>query len=261
MFKHFGSSPAEVIRRLPENAKSKGLIAARIFVWSGCAGEPSDPFVSVTQPPSLVGLHPIAKATSRAVKCMNKLMKSKLMKNKMWIGGTILLLAVTSALGAENMNHDQVLHHDRADFYHANELSMDVFGMASLWESTIDHLSAARVQHQTQFGAGLGLNYFLTRNFGIGADVYAEYTTGAFIDSASVNLILRLPLGHSGFAPYAFGGGGRQFDLTEAWFGQIGAGMEYRFTHHVGAFLDARWVLPGETKGYGVARLGFRFSF
>jgi hypothetical protein len=192
---------------------------------------------------------------------MNKLMKSKLMKNKMYIGGTILMLAATSALRAENMFTEQIPPPDRVDFYRANELSMDMFGMASLWESTVDRLSAARVQHQTQFGAGLGLNYFITRNFGIGADVYAEDTTGAFIDSASVNLILRLPLGHTGFAPYAFGGGGRQFDLAKVWFGQIGAGMEYRFTRHVGAFLDARWVLPGETKCYGVARLGFRFSF
>ena len=94
-----------------------------------------------------------------------------------------------------------------------------------------------------------------------GYTAYTENTTGAFIDSASVNLILRLPLGHSGFAPYAFGGGGRQFDLAEVWFGQIGVGMEYRFTRHVGAFLDARWVLPGETESYGVARLGMRFTF
>jgi hypothetical protein len=192
---------------------------------------------------------------------MNKLMKSKLMKNKMYIGGTILLLAATSALGAENLNTEQIPPPDRVDFYHANELSLDAFGMASLWESTVDHLSAARVQHQTQFGAGLGLNYFVTRNFGIGADAYAQDTTGVFVDSASVNLILRLPLGHSGFAPYAFGGGGRQFDLAKVWFGQIGAGMEYRFTRHVGAFVDARWVLPGETKSYGVARLGVRFAF
>jgi hypothetical protein len=192
---------------------------------------------------------------------MNKIMKSKLMKNKMYIGGTILLLAATSAVRAENMNTEPMPLPDRVDFYHANELSLDVFGMASLWDSTVDHLSAARVQHQTQFGAGLGLNYFITRNFGIGADAYAQDTTGVFVDSASVNLILRLPLGHSGFAPYAFGGGGRRFESDDVWFGQLGAGLEYRFTRHMGAFLDARWVLPGETKSYGVARLGMRFTF
>jgi hypothetical protein len=74
-------------------------------------------------------------------------------------------------------------------------------------------------------------------------------------------LILRLPLGQSGFAPYIFGGGGHQFDAVKLWFGQAGAGMEYRFTRHVGVFLDARTVWPNETKFYGVARAGMRFSF
>jgi hypothetical protein len=44
-------------------------------------------------------------------------------------------------------------------------------------------------------------------------------------------------------------------------FGQAGAGMEYRFTPHVGVFLDARAVWPNETKYYGVARAGLRFAF
>jgi hypothetical protein len=192
---------------------------------------------------------------------MNKLIKSKLMKNKMYIGGTILLLAAISARGTENMNPEPIPHRDSVDFYYAHELSLDVFGMASLWESNIENQSAAPDRQHTQFGAGMGLNYFVTRNFGIGADAYAENTTGTFVDSASVNLILRLPLGHSGFAPYAFGGGGRLFELDDVWFGQLGAGLEYRFTRHMGAFLDARWVLPGETTSYGVARLGARFNF
>jgi hypothetical protein len=45
------------------------------------------------------------------------------------------------------------------------------------------------------------------------------------------------------------------------WFGQAGGGMEYRFTPHVGVFIDARGVLPNETKLYGVARVGMRFAF
>jgi len=49
--------------------------------------------------------------------------------------------------------------------------------------------------------------------------------------------------------------------LSDAWFAQFGGGIEYRFTRHMGAFLDARWVLPGETQYYGVARLGVRFAF
>jgi hypothetical protein len=177
------------------------------------------------------------------------------MKNKILAGGTILMLAATSALGAETVSNNQ------GDYYRSSELSVDAFGTGSLGEYTLDHLSSARVRENIRFGVGAGANFFLTRNIGIGADAYSENTTGAFIDSASASLILRLPLGQSGFAPYAFGGGGHQFDMAQMWFGQAGAGMEYRFTPHVGVFIDARGVLPNETKLYGVGRVGLRFAF
>ena len=171
------------------------------------------------------------------------------------------MLAATSALGEDNMGNDQDANSNPGDLYRSSELSVDVFGTASLGEYTIDNPSASRVKHNTRMGAGAGVNCFFSRYVGVGVDGYSENTTGAFIDSTSGNLILRLPLGQSGFAPYAFGGGGHQFDLARASFGQVGAGMEYRFTPNVGAFLDARWVVPDKTKNYGVGRLGLRFAF
>ena len=165
------------------------------------------------------------------------------------------MLAATSAWGAGTVSNNQ------GDYYQSSELSVDAFGTGSLGEYTLAHLSSDNVRHNVRFGVGAGINYFITRNIGIGADAYSQNTTGAFIDSASASLILRLPLGQSGFAPYAFGGGGHQFDMAQMWFGQFGAGMEYRFTPHVGVFLDARGVLPNETKYYGVARVGLRFAF
>jgi hypothetical protein len=169
--------------------------------------------------------------------------------------------ATTTASETETMTKDNGPHYDQPDYYRANELSVDAFGTASLGQYTIENWSGSRVQQNTQFGAGAGLNYFITRNFGIGAEAYSENTTGAFIDSASANLILRLPLGQSGFAPYLFAGGGHQFDMVKTSFGQAGLGIEYRFTPHVGVFLDARGVVPSETTYYGVARLGLRFAF
>jgi hypothetical protein len=159
------------------------------------------------------------------------------------------------ALGTETVSNDQ------GDYYRSSELSMDAFGTASLGKYTLNHLSNARVRQNTRLGAGVGLSYFITRNIGIGAEAYSENTTGVFVDSASANLILRLPLGQSGLAPYVFGGGGHQFDRLKVWFGQAGVGMEYRFCPHVGVFVDARGVVPNETKYYGVARLGLRFAF
>ena len=177
------------------------------------------------------------------------------MKSNMLVGAALLMLAATPVFAGESVNSNP------GGFYRANELSLDVFGTASVGEYTINHPSEARVRRNTRLGAGLGVNYFFTRYLGVGVDAYSENTTGAFVDSGSVNFIGRLPLGDSGFAPYAFGGGGYQWDMTKARFAQVGAGMEYRFTPNVGAFVDARWVLPDEARYYGVARLGLRFSF
>lgn len=185
----------------------------------------------------------------------------KHLKNKLSIGGAILALAATSAWGAETLNNNQGGQPDQGDYYRAGELSIDGFGMGSVGGYTIDHLSSQRVRHNSKGGAGVGLNYFITRYVGLGAEAYSQNTSGVFIDNASASLILRLPLGESGFAPYVLGGGGHQFDAAKLWFGQAGAGMEYRFTRNVGVFLDARAVWPNETKYYGVGRLGMRFSF
>ena len=161
----------------------------------------------------------------------------------------------SSAMGSETASNDQ------GELYRANELSLDAFGSGSLGKYSIDHLSGHRVRHDTQLGAGLGINYFFIRYIGIGADAYSENTTGSVVDSASANVILRLPLGKSGFAPYVFGGGGFHFDSIRTQFAQAGAGMEYRFCPHMGVFIDGRGVLPDHTPDYGVARLGLSFAF
>ncbi len=165
------------------------------------------------------------------------------------------------AAGADNSNSDGRMHYDQNEYYRCNEFSLDGFGVGSLGGYTINHLSSQRVRQNSKFGAGAGINYFVTKYVGIGALAYSENTTGPFIDNVAGNLILRLPLGQSGFAPYVFGGGGHQFDGAKLWFGQGGAGMEYRFTRHIGTFVDVCAVWPNETKYYGVGRLGLRFAF
>ncbi len=169
--------------------------------------------------------------------------------------------STTTASGSEAVTKDHAPQNEQPDLYRGNELSLDAFGTASVGQYTIEHLSNQAVRQNTKFGAGAGISYFITRNVGVGAEAYSENTTGTFIDSASANLMLRLPLGQSGFAPYLMGGGGHRFDQPDYWFGQAGVGMEYRFSHNIGVFLDARAVWPNETKNYGVARLGLRFVF
>lgn len=186
----------------------------------------------------------------------------KLIKHQTLIVSTILMLASMPVFGAETMEMSRGTHNDTGGFYQANELSMDLFGTGSVGKYTLDHISSKRVRHNSELGAGAGLTYFMTRTLGIGAEAYSEGTDGVFIDSASANLTLRFPLGESACAPYVFGGGGSQFDLGKnVWFGQAGGGVEFRFTHHVGVFADARVVWPKETQYYGVVRVGMRFVF
>ena len=160
-----------------------------------------------------------------------------------------------------NYNTDQTVHEDRPSLYRGNELSLDAFGMGTLGSYTVAHPSIHRVRQNSKGGAGAGINYFITRYVGLGGEVYSQNTTGTFIDNADGNLILRLPLGESGFAPYALGGGGKQFDGAKLTFAEAGVGMEYRFCHYVGMFVDARCAWPNETKCYGVGRVGLRFAF
>jgi len=145
--------------------------------------------------------------------------------------------------------------------YRAQELSFDFFGTGTLGEQTIDHVSGDRIRHNGRLGAGIGANYFFCRYVGIGGDAYSEGTSHSFVYSTSGNLILRLPIGETGLAPYIFGGGGYQFDGVEQGFGQGGAGLEFRFTRNVGIFADARYVDADRSENYGVGRAGLRISF
>jgi len=187
-----------------------------------------------------------------------------ILKIKTGTGLTLLLLAAFPAWSDEalTINNDHPAPPAFATgIYRPCELSLSGFGTASFGESSFDHLSGARIRHDTRLGGGVGLSYFLNRYVGIGAEAESQNTDGVFLDSASGNVILRLPLGDSGFAPSVFAGGGHQFGQTKQWFGQAGVGLEYRFNPHVGVFIDARGVVPAETKRYGVARLGMSFAF
>jgi len=179
------------------------------------------------------------------------------MKKGIIISGTVLLLAAGAVRGTDDLVQNQGFPGP----YRANELSLEAFGGATLGEHTINHLSGDRVLRNGRLGAGAGLNYFITRYVGIEGEAFTENTAHNFVDSVSGSLVLRLPLGQSGLAPYAFGGGGRQFDPLYEWFGHAGAGLEYRFTPHIGLFADARYVLTQRTRDYGLGRFGLRFIF
>ena len=145
--------------------------------------------------------------------------------------------------------------------FRANEWSVDPFGSVSVRQETINRFSQQRVRQDGRLGAGLGVNYFFTRNIGFGADAYTEDTRHNFVDNASGNFIYRFPFDSVHLAPYVYGGGGHQFDPFDQWFAQAGAGLEVRFTPHLGVFTDGRYVFTDGTKNFGLARFGVRVSF
>jgi len=176
---------------------------------------------------------------------------TKRMNHRNLLVATVVALATNVVLPA----------HADDDKYRARETTLDLFGSGSVGQETINHITDERVRDDLRIGAGAGLNYFVTRNLGFGGEAYSENTGHSFLDNASASLIGRFPLGQSGFAPYLYGGGGRQFDPTLLNFLHAGGGLEYRFTQKLGIFLDGRYVFTDETENHGLGRVGLRFAF
>jgi hypothetical protein len=175
------------------------------------------------------------------------------------------ILGILSAICCANADDSTTTNQQSSasgyHFYRAQELSIDVFGSGSIGQQTIDHFTGDRIEHNGRLGAGAGLNYFFCRYIGVGGDAYTENTAHNFVDSASGNLIGRLPIGNTGLAPYIFGGGGYQFDEVDQKFAQGGGGIEFRFAKHIGFFVDARYVIADKTDNYGLGRAGLRLNF
>jgi hypothetical protein len=147
------------------------------------------------------------------------------------------------------------------ELFRANEFSLDVFGTGTIREKVIDNISGQKIRDSGRLGAGAGFNYFFHRNVGVGMDAFSENTDDEFIDNATANLIVRFPIGSSGFAPYVFGGATRQFETLQQWGGVAGGGFEFRFDRHWSLFADTRYVFADKTDDYGVGRVGVRLSF
>jgi hypothetical protein len=145
--------------------------------------------------------------------------------------------------------------------YKANELNFSFFGTGTVGKNTFLNPSERKIRRDGRLGAGAGLQYFLHRNIGIEGYAYTENTDNNFIDNVGGNLIGRFPIANSGLAPYIFGGGGRQLDPLYQWVLDAGAGIEFRFSPHVGIFVDGQYVWADKTEDYGLGRAGLRVGF
>lgn len=152
--------------------------------------------------------------------------------------------------------------------YSAQELSLDLFGSYINGEGPFNEVFEHNIR-KGFWGGGAGLNYFFTRELGLGADFNMSAkrdTELPLFDDVVGNVFLRLPLGNSGVAPYAIGSGGRTIGGGGApwmWVYGGGVGLEYRWSPTMGIFSDARffWNDKATVNDRLLIRAGLRVVF
>jgi hypothetical protein len=153
--------------------------------------------------------------------------------------------------------------------FHEHEWQFDIFGQYSVGEGP----NQAGLFRDHGWGGGVGINYFFTRNFGLGVDaawLRAKESDGGDITTIhnfTGSLIFRAPIDHLCLAPYLYAGGGCSVDGDQWATAHAGAGLEWRITpEKYGVFLDGRWTYLGDRFGsedlnFFSTRVGFRFVF
>jgi len=144
--------------------------------------------------------------------------------------------------------------------YTGQELSLDLGGSYLNPERGLPHLFDSNIRHGT-WGGDVGVNYFFTPQIGIGGDVNFSAHGDGITDQATGNVILRLPLGNSGLAPYIIGSAGRSMSPIWEWVYGGGVGLEYRFNPELGLFSDARYFWADQGLDRLLIRVGLRIVF
>lgn len=116
----------------------------------------------------------------------------------------------------------------------------------------------------TEVGAGLGVNYFFTRNFGIDVN-YGLYFTDKEHHQFDGNLVLRAPIDSLCIAPYILGGAGYFTNSSDSVTYQVGAGLDIRFqsANNLGVFAEGLYHFADEdgVEDFTTVRLGLRIPF
>src|SRR5215210_3694712 len=125
-----------------------------------------------------------------------------------------LALASTAFAGDKVVSSHKDYRAPEPECFRAHELQLDLFGQYSIGNGP-DHAGTFR---DHGWGGGLGINYFFTRNLGLGVDAAwlsakeapysASSTDRTEIHNFSASLICRFPIDRICVAPYLFAGGG-----------------------------------------------------
>jgi hypothetical protein len=166
-------------------------------------------------------------------------------------------------------------------YFRSNEFTLGVFGSYG-----VGFYDNHRAIGEHAWGGGIDGQYFPLQylGFAVEGDFFNETPHDRFGQTVTGNVILRLPLDDKfpsvHLAPYVFGGVGGIFNSDSSFtrvstfgfghrrgnegevLGDVGGGLEYRFTPHIGLFTDARynWV-NGPRNDYMLTRFGIRYAF
>jgi hypothetical protein len=180
-------------------------------------------------------------------------------KNRVLCGIVAMMVAFLSAASFSSAQGSR--YAAKGSFYRDKETSYDIFASYLTQERGLSHVFDTNLGGGSM-GGGLGVNHFFSRTTGIGSDINIPNNGGSFVDSATLNLLMRWPVGKSGLAPYLSAGGGRGYQPPWQWLGQVGAGLEFRTDAKGGLFVDARYIWgQKEPKDNLLLRAGLRLVF
>jgi hypothetical protein len=117
-----------------------------------------------------------------------------------------------------------------------------------------------RGAEEDAIGGGVNFTYFFTENIGLEYS-YSVHATDSEKHINALDLIYRLPIGYSCFAPYVMGGGAVFSNGSNEGATRLGGGLEYRFDNCVALFSDATYNWVKEEPDAVQVRLGMRLPF
>jgi len=172
----------------------------------------------------------------------------------MW--GAVFMLTAGVAQAAHIWEEGYWSKDSNAPKFSSQELQLDLFGSYISAEGKFNDLFQTNIRHGV-WGGGAGLNYFLTREIGIGTDSTISDFDGNHwhFNNWLGDVYLRVPIGDV-VAPYLVASGGRTITPTWAWTYGGGVGVDVRFSPKLGFFTDARFLWNHEATSLNT--LGFR---
>jgi hypothetical protein len=176
--------------------------------------------------------------------------------------GTVLMLNAAVAQAAHIWEEGYWSKDANTPKFGSQELSLDLFGSYLNPEPKLVDLFDTSIRHGV-WGGGAGLNYFFTREVGIGTDFnVSDFGANDWrVDYWVGDIYLRLPIGDT-IAPYLVGSGRGMTPIWQ-WVYGGGVGVDIRFTPKIGIFSDARFLWAHEATSLDslTIRAGLRLTF